>query len=250
MTLLAASLLSCSVKEDRDGCPCWLDIDLSGCERFTDMVSLKGWTADSNVLGDNVYKPDFDHLFEAEVPRGSVSYCASSGLEASLRSGMSVVIPEGAQSDMLYAYRADVITLGETAYDKVCLHKQYATVLMKFEDESTVRSITVRSDWNGLDLATLQPVRGTFSYTPAQSEDRTWSLRLPRQGDDSLTMEVTDLTTGRPETFDLGEIISKTGYDWTAEDLDDIYIGIDWARGEVSIRIEGWDPGHIYTTTI
>lgn len=52
------------------------------------------------------------------------------------------------------------------------------------------------------------------------------------------------------DTIRLGETISNTGYDWTADDLDDIWIGVDWAQGEISVRIEGWDPGQIYTETI
>ena len=39
--MLLLILSSCSVKEDRDVCPCWLQIDLSTCSHYTDRVSLK-----------------------------------------------------------------------------------------------------------------------------------------------------------------------------------------------------------------
>lgn len=50
----------CSVKEDRSACPCWLQIDLSGCHHYTDDVQLKGWTSERNVLGARVFEDDFD----------------------------------------------------------------------------------------------------------------------------------------------------------------------------------------------
>lgn len=244
--LFAASLLSCTVKEDRDVCPCWLDIDLSGCGRFTDMVSLKGWSSGNGVLGENVYRADYEQLYEAEVPRGQISYCASSELKTSLQSGMSVIIPEGEQSDRLYAYRADVITLGETAFDKVRLHKQFAAVTMKFEDESSDYHIVIRSGWNGMDLTTLKPTKGAFTFTPEPNKERIWYFRLPRQGDASIQMDVTTVKTGRTETFDLGGLIARTGYDWTAEDLDDIYIGIDYATADIKVTILPWKEGTSY----
>ena len=41
--------------------------------------------------------------------------------------------------------------------------------------------------------------------------------------------------------FALGEYVVAGGYDWTAEELEDVEVIIDWAQTEVSIQIKGWD---------
>lgn len=247
------SAVSCSVKEDRDLCPCWLQIDLSGCIHFGPEVQIKGWSGNKNVMGAKVFEEDFDTIYEAEVPRGSVSYCAYSGLERSRQSGMEIIIPEGEQSDRIYAYRTEVITLGETAYDKVHLHKQYANVFMSFAATEGMRipgiSVEIRSHWNGINLKDLSPLAGKFIFSPQMSKDGIWSFRLPRQGDDEMIMNVYSNGT-LVDMINLGETISKTGYDWSAEDLDDIWIGVDWALGEITIHLDGWEEGQIYTETI
>ena len=121
--MLLLILSSCSVKEDRDVCPCWLQIDLSTCSHYTDLVSLKGWTGERAVFGVHIPGEDFTQVHEEEVPRGMVSYCAHSLPGSYGLSGMIVVVPEGEQSPRLYAYRADVPAYGETASDRVSLHK-------------------------------------------------------------------------------------------------------------------------------
>ena len=62
-------IVCCSVKEDRDGCPCWLQIDLSTCSHYAESVSLKGWTDSGSVFGVQVVKEDFAPDHEEEVPR-------------------------------------------------------------------------------------------------------------------------------------------------------------------------------------
>lgn len=242
-------LAACSVKEDRDECPCWLQIDLSTCSHYVDRVSLKGWTDDRNVFGVQVVKEDFAPDHEEEVPRKLIHYSAASGLESNMNSGISVVIPEGEQSDRLYAYRADVPAYGETAYDKVSLHKQYAAVAIKIDDNHNDYSLVVKSGWMGLDLNTLKPVPGQFIYTPEPNEEKVWYFRLPRQGDDLLVMEITG-ENGYTYPFDLGGLIKASGYDWTAEDLDDIMLGVDYVSGKISIDVIPWQEGLVYDEII
>ena len=242
-------LCSCSVKEDRDECPCWLQIDLSTCSHYADRISLKGWTDDRSIFGVQVVEEDFSPPHEEEVPRSMVHYSAASGLDAGMNSGLSVIIPEGEQSDRLYAYRADVAAYGESAYDKVSLHKQYAAVAIKVDDSKNDYSVVVKSRWNGLDLATLKPITGAFRFSPDKTEDGVWYFRLPRQGDDALVMDIIS-EDGYTHPYNLGEDILKAGYDWAAEDLDDIMLGIDYVTGKISIEIIPWENGLVYDETI
>jgi len=249
LVVLLPLLAACSVKEDRDECPCWLQIDLSTCSHYADRVSLKGWTSGSPVFGVQVLSEDFSSAHEEEVPRTMVSYCATSGLDATRNSGMSVIIPEGEQSDRLYAYRADVQAYGETVYDKVSLHKQYAAVAVSIGEGEGDYSVKVKSSWNGLDLVSLRPVSGSFEFFPEKNEEKVWYFRLPRQGDDSLVMEITD-THGHTYPYGLGDLVRKSGYDWSAEDLDDIMIGVDYHTGQIKVEVIPWEEGLVYDEII
>ena len=236
---------SCSVKEDRDGCPCWMQIDLSSCSRYTDQVCLKGWTDRESVFGVHVPEEEFPLTHEEEVPRGMVHYCAHSDPGESSISGMSVLVREGEQAPRLYAYRADVPAYGETVTDRVSLHKQYAAVAVRIENADDSFGVTVRGRWAGLDLDTLEPVGGTFLHSPGRTDDGVWYFRLMRQGDDSLVMDITG-RDGHTVPYELGWMIRSTGYDWSAEDLDDIFLGVDYATGEVSVSVIPWEEGLVY----
>ena len=242
-------LCSCSVKEERDECPCWLQIDLSTCSHYADKVSLKGWTDDRSVFGVQIVQEDFTPPHEEEVPRSMIHYSAASGLDASLNSGMAVTIREGEQSDRLYAYRVDVPAYGESAYDKVSLHKQYAVVAIRIDDSYNDYSVVVKSNWNGIDLTTLGPTEGPFRYSPEKTEDKIWYFRLPRQGDDCLVMEITT-QSGYTYPYELGRLIRESGYDWNAEDLDDIILGVDYFARGISVEIVPWEEGLSYDETI
>lgn len=241
------------VKEDRSDCPCWLEIDLSGCRTFGADVRIKGWSEERSVIGARVYEADYDTIYEAEVPRGVVSYSACTGFDESQQSGTSVLIPAGGQSDRLFAYRTTLYTDCETLRDKVHLHKQYCNVTMKFKDYDADSMgglvVDVKGHWNGIDLKTLAPTEGEFRFSPACGSDGTWTFRLPRQGDDSLKMDIY-LDGSLADTMDLGAQIRETGYDWGAEDLDDIWIGVDWAQSEITIWVQDWSEGYLKEITI
>ena len=238
-------LSSCSVKEDRNICPCWMQIDLSSCSRYTDLVSLKGWTERKSVFGVHVPEEEFPLAHEEEVPRGLVHYCAHTDPGESSISGMKVLLREGEQAPRLYAYRADVPAYGETVTDRVSLHKQYAAVAVKIENADDGFGVTVRGVWAGLDLETLAPVRAPFLYVPERTEDGVLFFRVLRQGDDSLVMDIKG-SGGHTIPYDLGGMIRSTGYDWTATDLDDILLGVDYATGEVSVSVVPWEDGLVY----
>lgn len=255
MWLLLAFLLflptSCTVKEDRSLCPCWMQIDLSQCPYSLSSVTLLGWTQ----RGGSLFNCDVNNsLFTAPcqqtVPRGEiVSYCALAGLESEQISDLSLGIPVGEQCGQVYAYRADVLADGESIQDCVRLHKQFAAVAVKISDVKGPFSLLVRSRWCGWSLVDLSPLRGEFTYCPSSSEDDVWLFRIPRQGDDSIVLELT-LQSGLTYTFPLGDEIRRSGYDWGAEDLDDISIGLDYVSSGITIEVVGWQQGVVYDEII
>ena len=245
--LLAAALCAgCSVKEDRTPCPCWLDIDVSLCGRQGETVSLKGWNTEKPVFGGSLHVADWPDGWEVTVPKGVIRYTALSGVDRCVLSGQDIVIPEGEQCDRLWAYHASVICEGEEARDRVVPHKQYAAVTMKLTSEPDgFLEAVVSSASAGMSLEDLSPAAGTFRYRTAQDPDGLFVFRLPRQADNTLELEL--LRDGTLyETFALGDLISRTGYDWAAQDLDDIWLGVDFSKAEITITVEGWEEGFTY----
>ena len=72
-------------------------------------------------------------------------------------------------------------------------------------------------------------------------------LSLPRQKDASLKLSVLEKTSVL-KTFALGNYICQSGYDWTAENLQDIVVKIDYACTRVSIVVGPWE--HSYDVDI
>ena len=44
----------------------------------------------------------------------------------------------------------------------------------------------------------------------------------------------------------LGEYIRQLGYNWKAEDLQDIFISLDLAQGLADLRVADWEEGKAF----
>lgn len=241
-------LCSCSVKEDRDGCPCVLTIDLRGCTEWKDELSLKGWNATKTLFGISARAGDYPGGLEVQVPKGSISYFAHSPLPDSRKEGKNVYVREGHQADSLYAYRTTLSVSGDRAYDKVTMHKQFATLNVTFgsgaEAVQWVDSISVMAEFNGIDLETFRPVKGRYVSGTGLVNSQL-SVRIPRQGDGELTLEL--FREGKSlETVDLAEILRKKDYSWDDEDLEDIWIDFNGESISIAIGLSSWEEGEIY----
>jgi len=243
----------CSVLEDRGECPCLLEIDLSGCAGHGSTLFLEGWTEAGFAFGSQVLEEEFQTPFEVEVPRGKVSRCAYMGVDGMVSTGMALTVPRGCQADAILAEKVEVQTEGDNATDRVVLHKQYCDIVLTFKHMESLNvtdaSMAVHGTWAGIDLPTLLPREGDFQCSPVMNEHGEWVVRVLRQGDDSLRLDV-DFGRGASEEVKLGKIISEAGYDWHAEDLDNIWLEIDWTMGEIALRIENWKDGDVYTAII
>lgn len=246
---MAAALfcaVSCSVKEDRTDCPCRLAIDVSPCARQAETVSLKGWASHRPVFGGELYVADWPEAWEVAVPRGFVGYTAYTGLGGCVLSGADALIPEGEECGPLWACRDEIDCRGEEAHGRVLLHKRHARLTVTLADapagalEALFTGATA-----GTSLEDLSPVRGTFRRRTPQEEDGSFAVTLPAQADDGLLLEL--LSSGEHfETFPAGEMITRSGYDWGAEDLDDIFLLVDFCRAAVTVTAEGWEEGFTY----
>ena len=226
------ALVSCSVKEDRGDCPCYLTVD---AERT---VSVDGWFGTRSLFNVN------GGFVDRQVPRGIVDIVASHGRFS---------VPEGQQMDSLFARRIPVDTDGESAYARVTLCKNFATIELDFKDEDDGRTdydLLATGTISGVDVRSLNPVEGSFSFVPEPNTDgRGYAFRVPRQKDETLKLLLSK-DGNIVETIDLGHLVAKTGFDWKAESLGDIAILCDLPAHTFTITVKDWDGPVIFNITI
>ena len=255
-----AAAASCSVKEYREDCPCYLSVDLR--RAFDDIVNGPEDLMISVYCPETYYRETFpvrdcpDSL-ELKVPRGEVIVSALYSRNSRAVKDKSLVISYGDQADSIYAFSAVVDTSGEEAREYVDLHKQYSTVYLKFlwpegESPSGIPRLKVRSGTNGLFIDALEPSKGEFCIElPGKDITQRQSFRIPRQSDKSLTLELYDRNSDKLlDDIALGVHIDETGYDWNAEDLQDIYIEVDYTKTDAVVSVKEWDDGEEVQKTI
>ena len=241
--------LSCSVKEDRTECPCFLTLDLGGVEA----VALMQQGLDSLVVGvvsgTDFYEEmgfalrDIVQEYYLAVPKSKVDVMVACGVgRAGLSSG-GFSIPEGDECPPVYllsdSFMADTGEMRRT----VTLHRNYCvlSVSMKTSFNAPARPYLIYLEGNvsGCSMDGT-PAEGFFSCFSSPSSGGLCHLNIPRQGDGSLMLEVHFQDSGEIRSFPVGEYILESGYDWSAPDLEDIQVEMDFSRSGLTFNISGW----------
>ena len=125
--------------------------------------------------------------------------------------------------------------------------------LPELEEDEDSPAGNVRIDISGgicgMDLRNGAPVRGDFQCIArlADSGFAVYAVNLPRQisSEDEILISV---SRNGKELFscDISEAISKTGFDWSKPDLDDIRLGLNYISASVNVEIAEWEtsPGN------
>lgn len=273
---------SCSIKEDRWPCPCYLilragsGVDLERDGGFT--LSVFTQQASKEMSQDFSWSNLKDDSYDAKVSKGYKEMSITSGISRQYISATDLLIIEGNQCDSIQASFARVDCTGETAIVPVEPHKQFSTVFMRLIDDGKggyPYYIRARGSVNGLNLLTMEPTRGAFSCRPDRCEldcadlpdevvedmrgigfDKLWdsalyrySFRLPRQdaqGEKDLMLDFYEKSAvfhgsdTYVDSIPLGELIARSGHDWSRDDLQDIYITVDFAKAAVTITVNDW----------
>ena len=246
LLVLLPVFVGCTVKEDRVPCPCYLNVSFTHREAISHPVTLIGWDA-NEVFRETINVAEHDPYWVRAVQKGTLTLAACMGASTSRLLGHQVTIPSGSQADSLYAYHMDVDCTGEMAYAEVTLRKQFATVrvdLLQTAAQMREFKFNVEGTSCGFDLLDYSAVEGAFRFSPVAT-GRTVDFRIPRQADDALTLEIIHQGE-RLGLFPLGKYILRTGYDWNAEELQDIFITIDLVLGQVIVRVADWQEGVVF----
>ena len=250
IALTLALAVSCSIKEDRTDCPCRLVLDFSQIDTaFVKSLDILATCGGEIVFRDSVSARDFEEEFIRDVPHGDVRLNVWCIGEKRIDDEHGVVIPYGCECPVLYMKSFVADTRGELCREIVHVHKNFCrlTVLVEGTDDP-LYSLTFKGNVDGYNLDGL-PSTGDFACVAYPGNGGDLQAGLPRQVDASLLLEVDD-GTSILKTFALGEYIINGGYDWTAVELEDLTITLDYQVTYIRITVSGWDKEYFYNIVL
>ena len=241
LALAILAVLSCSIKEDRTGCPCRLTVVLveAGGPDGEDLVLGISGLPDERLSGAVI-----PERVERTVEKGVHRVTAFSGDEGMTLQAGVLSVPYGSVCGPLMARAESIECLLEEAEDTVRLRKQY--LALTFRADASCAGITVRSSWNGLSVHDLSPVPGAYRAKAAGTAPGEFKVLLPRQGDASMVADILGGDGAVIQTLPVGAMLEKAGYDFSAPNLDDAIICLDpVSPGGFSVIVEEWEnsPG-------
>lgn len=238
---LSCLIAGCSVKEDRGECPCSLrlvfdDACLSG------PVDLACMLLNADMASVSSYGEIPDEI-TLDVPRCLADMCVNvSGVGLMNESG-GLDIAEGYDCPPVFCCRTEVDCRRDYAEGVIDFHKNYAELSCVLEHSETLGTglgYSVAGNVCGYD-AGGSPVAGPFQCTLKCRKNSSGTMlaevALPRQTDNSLKLKVSAPDGELLREFALGEYIAASGYDWSAEDLEDMVIRINIASTTLSVNI-------------
>ena len=236
---------SCTILEDRSGCPCILRLDLSDSSNSiydTLMVSVR--SEDGFLMNALVGREDYGKELLVKIPTREgvrVNVLQKEAMEYySDPDASGLRIPPGTECPETYMYSDFCPTWAEESTDTVRLSKNYCGVSLKFVSNVADKfATTIVGNVCGYELDG-NPAEGEFRYDPAFDEESASFFRLPRQSDSSLRLQITS-ADGSTRSFALGNYIIESGYDWSAPQLDDIVVMVDYVSTSVSITVNDWN---------
>ena len=246
--ILLLCLFSCSVLEDRSGCPCRLSIHVTCPEAAVppDSLSLLLVSGSSFELRSHALPPaglriemlvskqkGGTDILAAACPGNSGGFTAN-GFEIPLGSDC----PPGL---LLGVSHAD--TDAEEAICWMNLYKHVCRLTLKLKAGEEAFPFRVRLQG---DVAGFSPsgalLEGAYSFDlPAFDASGQASAGIPRQPPDGGSLRLEILFSDEVlRSFALGEIMVRGGYDWTVPDLADASLELDYARTLLTLRSGSW----------
>lgn len=253
---ITGSLFGCDVREDRGTCPCHITLDLSRAGEVSGqealirdgvvitMKSLDGLTSfcDSVPGSDSIRNIVLDGVQE-------VTYVLSAISGNCLSPNPFLGVKATGERPVAWMW-ADTFSVSEEDVTvPVVLHKNYATVCLDLVPGSLTGNVAVslRDSVAGL-LPSLEPVAGLriVDLKPVYSGPSgtssyvvRYEFNVLRHSDFPLWLDITD-SRGATRSFAIGEYIRASGYDWNAEDLDDLALKVDLAFTSLTLSTQRW----------
>lgn len=234
-------LFGCSVKENRDECPCQLVLDFAASDSLAPGPFNVAVLSEAGLIhSGNISNIDEDYVIN--VPKGMLNVNVWQG-------DSDLCIPYGSECPSVYMHAFEADTRCEMLVKDVDLRKNHCCLTVMVEGyEKIPYSLTLYGNVDGYDLDG-KPSEGAFSCVAYPDDSAGAQAQLPRQNDNSLMLEVDDgnFLTRR---FALGEYLAASGYDWSAESLPDVTIILDYYVTRVKIIVRDWENEYTYNVIL
>ena len=256
------ALSSCSVKEDRTDCPCYVSVmtDTDSDNQDPDHSSVclvtffddEGRCLDSKLISSECLRSGDNRT---KVRKGNVFVSVLQNKGEMILEGSSYVrCREGEDSEPIYSWLKCEVARGDELLVKGTFQKQFARVTLSLVNSGSSDypyDLQITSGQNGLNLFSLQSSEGELRFCPTV-EGLVSKFRLPRQKDGGwINLSLVDKETGAVSgSLDLGSYIDAAGYSWNSEYLGDINLVIDYSRCTLTINVNDWDEGKTFSFVI
>lgn len=243
-----SSICGCSVKEDREDCPCRLFLDMAGTD-MTAMSPLALYVSSDDGPVCEAVLADPVETYVVEVPRTGLSVQVWSG-GGNMVSQQGLTIPVGSDCPRIYMHSSSVVANGDYVRDTVVLRKNYCMLTMLFSEMESPYALVLSGEVAGYDQ-TGAPRPGKFQVPVPVDTAMSASTQvcLPRQNGGELLLEIAD-GSGNIKTFPLHKYIAAVGYDWAEPDLKDLKLTLDYTMTAVTLVIQGWDEEFVFDIVI
>ena len=264
---VAGALLlgSCTVFENRDGCPNYLIVDLQEVDKT--IKEWQMWLFDSEgtlLFKDTIFRRSYQEPYTVSVPRADNVKCLMWGnmrnatcVEENYSYGTCLKKLPDVWADSLYFYGETISTKGENSYVKVVPGKEFATVDVYVKGwagndyEADVAIICASSGF----YVTKKFLEGTVvTYASEYGKGDYYThfrSRIWRQPDTEnvlLKLFIRDLNPDgsfgeiKVDTeVPLGEYLYDNGYDMNGISLEDIEIEVDYSFNRFQIKVADWE---------
>ncbi|MBR5836685.1 MAG: hypothetical protein IKY66_11095 [Bacteroidales bacterium] len=239
---------ACSVKEDRSPCSCLLMFGMTCPDKVrTETAEIQITSGEGFMWSERI------DLSEAEgsvyTPRADLHIRAWTGY-GELEVGQGILIPSGQDCPRVYMHDSDVRPDGECFRTDVILRKNHCVMTLLVVGDGRINAdLRLKGNVAGYD-AVGNPYPGDFDFLLTDGGlSEGYTAVLPRQTDASLMLVIDD-GVGNHREFALGRYIVASGYDWTAEDLGDVTVTLDYAQTEIRLVIGGWESIYRYDVEI
>lgn len=227
----------CSIKEDRRICPCYLHCFVKDAQK-KDKVYLYLYSED-NVHKDSIIpgnekvikvKREGHGIFAISCPESPDRYVTKEGIR----------IRYGEECPELYMDFQQVHATGDEAFYKGELFKNFCVLTLKIKNKSIhVDGMFILGSVCGYGRDG-NVLKGDFRKEIIPDEQGICQVRIPRQIDESLKLEVR-VDNNERKLFALGKYISDGGYDWKQKNLGDCEVFIDMAVIGLSLDVIEWN---------
>lgn len=243
---------ACTVMEDRQECPCNVTVRTDGylhnghrgdlvLSAFVSQMPLKTHIRQSVKLEDFIQGKTI-----VQIPKGwfNISMVGGGNVNMKYERDTLLLIPLGNQSDSVCAFSKECFAGKDDDYLVVegALDKQFCSIDINLKNQNGKdidASLKITGNVDGINIMSLAPHSGEFMYLIPHNGSGKYSVRVPRQRDNSLTLNI-EIDGLMKDVIPLGILMDELGYSWGTLSLDDFKLTLEFNNIDMTVSVCDW----------